>query len=55
MKETIGKINITKNRFCEKINKIDLFQPDSSRKKGGESNKKIRNEIGEVTRDNVEI
>ena len=55
MKETIGKINITENRFCEKINKIDLFQHESSRKKGGESNNKIRNEIGEVTRDNVEI
>ena len=33
MKETILKINKTKNWFFEKINKIDKLQPDSSRKK----------------------
>ena len=32
MKETIVKINKTKSWFFEKINKIDKFQPDSSRK-----------------------
>ena len=32
-KETIEKINNTKNWFFEKINKIDKFQPDSSRTK----------------------
>ena len=33
MKETIVNINKTKSWFFEKINKIDKFQPDSSRKK----------------------
>ena len=33
MKEAIVKINKTKSWFFEKINKIDKFQPDSSRKK----------------------
>ena len=32
-KETIEKINNTKNWFFEKINKIDKPLPDSSRKK----------------------
>ena len=56
MKETILKINKTKNCFFEKINKIDkplarLF------KKKREMNQinKIRNEKGEVTTDNGEI
>ena len=56
MKETILKINKTKNCFFEKINKIDkplarLF------KKKREMNQinKIRNEKGEVTTDNAEI
>ena len=38
MKETIVKINKTKNLFFEKINKIDKIQPDFSRKKREESN-----------------
>ena len=33
MKETIVKINKTKSWFFKKINKIDKFYPDSSRKK----------------------
>ena len=33
MKETVAKINKTKTWFFEKINKIDIPQPDSSRKK----------------------
>ena len=56
MKETILKINKTKNWFFEKINKIDkplarLF------KKKREMNQinKIRNEKAEVTTDNAEI
>ena len=32
MKETIVMINKTQSWFFEKINKIDKFQPDSSRK-----------------------
>ena len=37
MKETIIKINKTKSWFFEKI-KLTNYQPDSSRKKGEESN-----------------
>ena len=33
MKETIVKISKTKSWFFKKINKIDKFYPDSSRKK----------------------
>ena len=33
MKETIVKINKTKNWFFKKINKTESLQPDSSRKK----------------------
>ena len=54
MKETIVKINKTKSWFFEKINKIDL-QPDSSREKENNQINKIRNEKGEVTKDNAEI
>ena len=56
MKETIVKINKTKNWFFEKINKIDkpLARPI---KRNREKNKinKIRNEKGGVTTDNAEI
>ena len=52
MKETIVKINKTKRWFFEKINKID--KPLARLKKKREKNK-IRNEKGEVTRDNAEI
>ena len=55
MKETIVQINKTKSWFFEKINKIDKTFPDSSRKKEKNQIKKIRNEKGEVTTDNMEI
>ena len=55
MKETIVKINKTKNWFSEKI-KLTSLQPDSSRKEREENQiNKIRNEKGEVTADNTEI
>jgi len=56
MKETILKINKTKSWFFEKINKIDKSLAKLIKKKR-EKNKinKIRNEKGEVTRDNAEI
>ena len=38
MKETIAKINKTKSWFFEKMNKMINHQPDSSRKKGEDSN-----------------
>ena len=55
MKETIVKINKTKNWFFEKINKVDKPLARLIRKKREESNKKIRNEKGEVATDNAEI
>ena len=54
MKETIVKINKTKSWFFEKI-KLTKLQPDSLRKKEKNQINKIRNEKGEVTRDNAEI
>ena len=56
MKETIVKINKTKSWFFEKINKIDK-PVDRLIKKNRERNQinKIRNEKGEVTKDNAEI
>ena len=56
MKETIAKINKAKSWFFEKINKIDkplarLIKKQREKKQ----NNKIRNENGEVTRDNTEI
>ena len=56
MKETIVMINKTKSQFFEKINKI--YKPLARLiKKKREKNqiKKIRNEKGEVTKDNAEI
>ena len=56
MKETIVKINKTKSWFFEKINKID--KPFARLiKKEREKNQinKIRNEKGEITKDNSEI
>ena len=56
MKETTLKINKTKNRFLEKINKIE--KPLTRLiKKIREKNQinKIRNEKGVVTTDNAEI
>ena len=55
-KETIAKINKAKSLFFEKINKID--KPLARLiKKQREKNKinKIRNENGEIIRDNTEI
>ena len=56
MKETILKINKTKNCFFEKINKIDkpLARLIKKKKKKNQINK-IRNEKGEVTTDNAEM
>ena len=56
MKETIVKINKTKSWFFEKINKTDRpLTRLIKEKKRGESNQQIRNEKGEVKRDNAEI
>ena len=55
MKETIIKINKTKNWLFEKINKMTNLQQDSSRKKEKNQINKIRNEKREVTTDNAEI
>ena len=55
-KETIVKINKTKSWFFEKINKIDKHLARLIKKKRGKNQiNKIRNEKGEVTRDNAEI
>ena len=56
MKETIVKSNKTKNWFFEKISKIDKPLARLIKKKREKNQiNKIRNEKGEVTRDNVEI
>ena len=56
MKETIVKINKTKSRFFEKINKIDKPLARLIKKKREKNQiNKIRNEKGEVTTDNAEI
>ena len=56
MKETIIKINKTKNWFFEKINKVDkpLVRLIKKKREKNQINK-IRNEKGEVTTDNTEI
>ena len=56
MKETIIKINKTKNWFFEKINKVDkpLVRLIKKKREKNQINK-IRNEKGEVTTDNAEI
>ena len=56
MKETIVKINKTKDWFFEKINKI--YKPWArliKKKREKPQINKIRNEEGEVTADNAEI
>ena len=53
MKETIAKINKTKSWFFENINRID--KPLARLIKKKREKNKIRNEKGEVTRDNAEI
>ena len=56
MKETIAKINKTKSRFFEKVNKIDKPLARLIRKKKEKTQlKRIRNEKGEVTTDTAEI
>ena len=55
-KETIVKINKTKNEFFEKINKIDKPLARLIKKKREKNQiNKIRNEKEEVTTDNAEI
>ena len=56
MKETIVKINKTKSWFFRKINKIDepLARLIKKKRENNQINK-IRNEKGEVTKDNAEI
>ena len=56
MKETIAKINKTKNRFFEKINNIDKPLATLIKKKREKTQiNRIRNEKGEVTTDTAEI
>ena len=56
MKETVVKINKTKNWFFEKISKIDKPLATLIKKKREKNQmNKIRNEKGEVTKDNAEI
>ena len=56
MKETIVKINKTKNWFFEMINKIDKPLARLIKDKGEKNQiNKTRNEKGEVTTDNAEI
>ena len=56
MKETIVKINKTKSWFFEKINKIDKPLARLIKKKREKNQiNKIKNEKGEVTKDNEEI
>ena len=55
-KETIAKINKTKNWFFEKINKIGKPLARLIKKKREKNQiNKIRNENGEITTDNKEI
>ena len=56
MKETIVKINKTKNCFLEEINKIDKPLARLIKKKREKNQiNKIRNENGDVTTNNAEI
>ena len=56
MKETIAKINETKSRFFEKINKIDKPWDRLIKKKREKTQtSRIWNEKGEVTTDTAEI
>ena len=60
MKETIVKINKTKNWLFENINNIDktlarLIKEKKKRERKKNQTNKIRNEKGEVTTDNKEI
>ena len=56
MKETIVKINKTKSWFFEEISKIDKTLARLIKKKREKNQiNKIRNEKGEVTREDAEI
>ena len=56
MKEAIVQINKTESQFFEKINKIDiLLARFITRKREKNQINKIRNDKGEVTRNNAEI
>ena len=56
MKEALVKINKTKSCFFDKINKIDRPLARLIKKKREKNQiNKIRNEKGEVIRDNAEI
>ena len=56
MKQTIVKINKSKSWFFEKINKIDKpLARLTKKKKEKKQINKIRNEKGEVTKDNAEM
>ena len=54
MKETIVKINKTKNWFFEKINKIDKLLARLINKKEKDQINQTKNEKGEVTTDDTE-
>ena len=54
-KETIVKINKSQSWFFEKINKIDKPLARFKKKGGKNQINKIRNEKGEVTREDAEI
>ena len=55
-KETIAKINKAKSWFFEKVNKIDKPLARFIKKKREKNQiNKIRNETGEITKDNTEI
>ena len=55
MKETVAKMNKTKNWFFEKINKIDKPLATLKKKTGKTQINRIRNEKAEVTTDTAEI
>lgn len=55
MKETIARINKTKNWFFKRINKIDRLLDRLIKKKNKIQVNKIRNKKGQVSADNTEI
>ena len=55
MKETIAKINKAKSWFFEKVNKIDKPLARLIKKQREKNQVNIRNESGEITKDNTEI
>jgi len=55
VKETIARINKTKNWFFKRINKIDRLLDRLIKKKNKIQVNKIRNKKGQVSADNTEI